>query len=43
MKPVILVVDDEPLQCGIMKTILEGEGYQVETAASGAEIGRAHV
>ncbi len=37
MKPVILVVDDEPLQCGIMKTILEGEGYQVETAASGAE------
>jgi DNA-binding NtrC family response regulator len=37
MKPVILVVDDEPLQREIMKTILEGEGYQVETASSGAE------
>jgi len=37
MKPVILVVDDEPLQRGIMKTILEGEGYPVEVAASGAE------
>lgn len=37
MKPVILVVDDEPLQREIMKTILEGEGYQVQTAASGAE------
>jgi len=37
IKPVILVVDDEPLQRGIMKTILEGEGYPVEVAASGAE------
>ncbi len=37
MKPVILVVDDEPLQREIIKTILEGEGYPVETAASGAE------
>ncbi len=37
MKPVILVVDDEPLQRDIMKTILEGEGYLVETASSGAE------
>ena len=37
MKPVILVVDDEPLQRGIVKTILEGEGYPVEVAASGAE------
>lgn len=37
MKPVILVVDDEPLQRDIMRTILEGEGYPVETAASGAE------
>ncbi len=35
MKPTILVVDDEPLQRDIMQTILEGEGYQVETAASG--------
>ncbi len=37
MKPVILVVDDEPLQREIMKTILEGEGYQVQTAGSGVE------
>ena len=37
MKPVILVVDDEPLQRDIMRTILEGEGYPVETAASGIE------
>ena len=37
MKPFILVVDDEPLQRDIMKTILEGEGYPVETAASGTE------
>ncbi len=36
MKPVILVVDDEPLQREIMQTILEGEGYQVETAESGS-------
>ncbi len=35
MKPVILVVDDEPLQRDIIKTILEGEGYPVQTAASG--------
>jgi DNA-binding NtrC family response regulator len=37
MKPVILVVDDEPLQREILKTILEGEGYPVLTAASGVE------
>ena len=37
MKPVILVVDDEPLQREIMKTILEGEGYPVLSAASGSE------
>ncbi len=37
MKPVILVVDDEPLQREIMKTILEGEGYPVLTASSGEE------
>lgn len=30
----ILVVDDEPLQRDILKTILSGEGYGVETASS---------
>ena len=33
----ILVVDDEPLQRDIMRMILEGEGYRVNTAASGTE------
>lgn len=33
----ILVVDDEPLQRDIMRMILEGEGFRVETAASGSE------
>ncbi|NJC89004.1 MAG: sigma-54-dependent Fis family transcriptional regulator [Desulfuromonas sp.] len=37
MKPVILVVDDEPLQRGILQTILDGEGYETLTAASGSE------
>ncbi len=30
----ILVVDDEPLQREILKTILSGEGYETETAES---------
>lgn len=34
---VILVVDDEPLQRDIMKTILDNEGYETYTAASGEE------
>jgi DNA-binding NtrC family response regulator len=34
---VVLVVDDEPLQSGILKTILEKEGYETHTAASGPE------
>jgi len=34
---VILVVDDEPLQRGILKTILDSEGYETYTAASGKE------
>ncbi len=46
MKPTVLVVDDEPLQREIMKTILDGEGYETFTASSGAEalalIGRRH-
>ena len=37
MKPVILVVDDEPLQRGILQTILDGEGYETLTAGSGSE------
>ncbi|MCM2264819.1 MAG: sigma-54 dependent transcriptional regulator [Desulfuromonadales bacterium] len=37
MKSVVLVVDDEPLQRGILQTILDGEGYETLTAASGSE------
>jgi DNA-binding NtrC family response regulator len=37
MKPVVLVVDDEPLQRGILQTILDGEGYETITAGSGSE------
>jgi DNA-binding NtrC family response regulator len=37
MKPVILVVDDEPLQRQIMKTILDAAGYETHTAAGGRE------
>jgi DNA-binding NtrC family response regulator len=33
----VLVVDDEPLQAGILRTILEKEGYDTHTAASGKE------
>jgi len=35
--PVILVVDDEPLQRDILKTILDSEGYETYTASSGKE------
>ncbi len=35
--PVILVVDDEPLQRDILKTILDSEGYETHIAASGKE------
>ena len=31
---VILVVDDEPLQRDILKTILDDEGYETYTASS---------
>ncbi len=34
---VILVVDDEPLQRDILKTILDDEGYETHTASSGEE------
>lgn len=34
---VVLVVDDEPLQRDILKTILDGEGYETYTASSGEE------
>ncbi len=34
---VVLVVDDEPLQRDILKTILDDEGYETLTAASGEE------
>ncbi len=43
---VILVVDDEPLQRDILKTILDDEGFETHTAASGEEalktIGKFH-
>lgn len=35
--PSILVVDDEPLQRDILKTILEDNGYEIYTASSGEE------
>ncbi|GAB4387680.1 MAG: sigma-54 dependent transcriptional regulator [Thermodesulfovibrionales bacterium] len=35
--PIVLVVDDEPLQRDILKTILQSEGYETLAAASGAE------
>ena len=35
--PVIIVVDDEPLQREILKTILDDAGYETYTAASGEE------
>jgi DNA-binding NtrC family response regulator len=34
---VVLVVDDEPLQCDILKTILDADRHETYTAASGAE------
>ncbi len=34
---VVLVVDDEPLQRDILKTILDDEGYETYTASSGEE------
>jgi CheY-like chemotaxis protein len=34
---VILVIDDEPLQRDILKTILDDEGYETYTASSGEE------
>lgn len=35
--PVVLVVDDEPLQRNILKTILSEVGYEVHVASSGEE------
>ncbi|HBR22595.1 MAG TPA: DNA-binding response regulator [Nitrospiraceae bacterium] len=35
--PSILVVDDEPLQRDILKTILEDSGYETQTASSGED------
>ena len=32
--PVIIVIDDEQRQRGILKTILEDEGYEVHSAPS---------
>lgn len=38
MKKTIMVVDDNPDIITIVKTILEGKGYQVLSAASGAQL-----
>ena len=37
MKPVILVVDDEPINVKILAAILEANDYQVRSAFSGEE------
>mgnify|MGYP000583380007 CR=1 FL=1 len=37
MQPLVLVVDDEPLQRNILKTILSEEGYETYAASSGEE------
>lgn len=34
---VVLVVDDEPLQCDILKTILDADRHETYTASSGSE------
>jgi excisionase family DNA binding protein len=36
-KPKVLVVDDDPTLCDVVSRILEGAGYRVATALSGAE------
>jgi CheY-like chemotaxis protein len=35
--PVVLVIDDEPVIHGVIRSFLEGQGYSVLGAASGAE------
>jgi PAS domain S-box-containing protein len=35
--PSILVVDDDPIGCALIKTLLEGESYRLAFAQSGAE------
>ncbi|MDP2167420.1 MAG: sigma-54 dependent transcriptional regulator [Thermodesulfovibrionales bacterium] len=37
MPAVVLIVDDEPLQREILKTILDAEGYETRTAGGGLE------
>ena len=37
MSATILVVDDEPDICLLVKRVLESEGYQISTAEDGAE------
>ena len=34
--PTVLVVEDDPVQSGLLRDILECNGYQVESAADGA-------
>jgi DNA-binding response OmpR family regulator len=34
--PTVLVVEDDPVQSGLLRDVLECDGYQVESAADGA-------
>ncbi|MBW2107706.1 MAG: response regulator [Deltaproteobacteria bacterium] len=36
-KPTILIVDDEPRMCDSLEVLLSSEGYETQTAGSGAE------
>ena len=36
-KPTVLVVDDEPAVCNVVRRVLEDTGYRVTTVGSGAE------
>lgn len=36
-KPLILVVDDEPMNIEVTKAIFESQGYECDTAMSGKE------
>ena len=37
MKPIILIVDDEPLGLATLESHLDGEAYRVETAQNGKD------
>ena len=43
MPSTVFIVDDEKNIRRTVRMVLEGEGFAVEEASSGEEIGRAHV